>query len=110
MRPTDPVLAAVYDAVTTAFDDVLRPFLPRLSRPEKRTYSFAEAADVIGCSPKTVARLVNRGVLPVLPELGARRVIPRVAVEAFADGREVSVSPRSGGVDDTGISELGEAS
>lgn len=76
--------------VEAGVEAALKPYLRRLSRPEKRTYSFAEAADVIGCSDRHVAKLVAAGHLPLVPHLGTRRLIPRVAVERFVDGASVS--------------------
>lgn len=45
------------------------------------TYSVREAADVIGISERQVYRLVEREVLPKVPDLGRLTRIPRVAVE-----------------------------
>jgi excisionase family DNA binding protein len=96
---------AIRTEVRAAVHEVLDPFLPKLARPDCRTYTFGQAAQVIGCSDRHVAKLVNRGVLPLVPELGTRKLIPRVAVEQFVDGRETPASFRSGGVGDAGISE-----
>jgi excisionase family DNA binding protein len=96
---------AIRAEVRTAVREVLDPFLPKLSRPDKRLYTYLEAGQVLGCSDRYVAKLVARGVLHVVPEMGSRRLIRRVDVEAFADGREVPASLRSGGVGGAGISE-----
>lgn len=45
------------------------------------TYTVREAADLLGISERQVYRLVDRGVLPKVPDLGRLTRIPRAAVD-----------------------------
>lgn len=83
--------------VMAGINEVLRPYLPRLARPECRSYSFAQAAHVIGCSDRHVSKLVAQGRLPLVPHMGAKKIIPRAAVEAFVDGTFASSQPGDAG-------------
>ena len=86
--------AAVENAVAAALDKALGPYLRRLSDPEPLVYSVRQAAHVLATSTTTVRRLVEEGVLPIVPHMGQRIVIPRVAVaNLVASGR--SVAPRT---------------
>jgi len=69
--------------VRTAVDEALAPYTARLADPEPLTYTIPRAAVVIGTSPTTVRRLVGAGHLPLVPHMGERRLIPRLAVEGF---------------------------
>ncbi|MEY2451462.1 MAG: hypothetical protein QOD92_1036 [Acidimicrobiaceae bacterium] len=69
----------------------LGPYLPKLLALEKRTCTFGEAGKIIGCSDRHVAKLVADGVLPIVPHNGTKKVIPRIAVVALADGVDVAV-------------------
>lgn len=59
------------------------PSVLRNSDPEPLVYSVREAAHVLRTSTTTVRRLVDEGVLPIVPHLGQRIVIPRAAVAAL---------------------------
>jgi excisionase family DNA binding protein len=78
--------AAIQAVVVEAFHDALAPYLRRLADPEPLVYNVAEAAHVLATSTKTVRRLVDEGVLPVVPHMGHRVVIPRSAVMRLVDG------------------------
>jgi excisionase family DNA binding protein len=85
--------AAVDKAVAAALEKALGPYLRRLSDPEPLVYSVRQAAHVLATSTTTVRRLVEEGVLPIVPHMGQRIVIPRVAIaNLVASGR--SVAPR----------------
>lgn len=71
----------IESAVERAVQRVLGPYLGKLSGPEPAVYTVAQAAVVIQVSEDTVARLVKRGVLPRLPHLDGKVLIPRAAVE-----------------------------
>ena len=71
---------AIQAVVVGAIHDALRPYLRRLADPEPLVYNVEEAAHVLSTSTKTVRRLVDQGVLPVVPHMGHRVVIPRTAV------------------------------
>lgn len=92
--------------VAAGVADVLGPYLPRLARPECRSYTFGQAAAVIGCSDRHVSKLVRDNVLPIVPHMGGRKLIPRVAVEAFVDGREASASSQPEDAGDADVAHL----
>jgi excisionase family DNA binding protein len=73
------VAGAVEEAVARQF----RTLAELVATVAPLTYKAEEAAVVIGVCDKTVRELVREGVLPVVPHLGNRVLIPRAAVEAF---------------------------
>jgi excisionase family DNA binding protein len=77
--------AALRDAVIAAIEQALAPYLRRLADPEPLVYSVREAAQVLSTSTTTVRRLVDDGVLPIVPHMGQRIVIPRSAVARLVD-------------------------
>lgn len=46
--------------------------------------SVARAAELLDCSAHTIRRLVGGGVLPRVPEMGTRVLIPMAALKAHA--------------------------
>jgi excisionase family DNA binding protein len=81
-------LASVLEeAVAAAVVRTLEPYVRRLREPEPLVYSVPEAAKVLRTSTNTVRRMVERGVLPTVPHMGNRTVIPRVAVSQLVNGR-----------------------
>jgi hypothetical protein len=60
--------AAIQAVVVETFHDALAPYLRRLADPEPLVYN------------------VDEGVLPVVPHMGHRVVIPRSAVMRLVDG------------------------
>lgn len=52
---------------------------------ERLAYSTAELAEALGCSRQHIHNLLARGALPSV-KLGARRLIPRAAVEKLLAG------------------------
>jgi excisionase family DNA binding protein len=87
--------AAVENAVAAALEKALGPYLRRLSDPVPLTYSVREAAHVLRTSTTTVRRLVDEEVLPTVPHMGQRIVIPRVAVaNLVASGGSVAPQTR----------------
>jgi excisionase family DNA binding protein len=87
--------AAIENAVAAALERALSPYLRRLSDPEPLAYSVREAAHVLRTSTTTIRRLVEEEVLPTVPHMGQRIVIPRVAVaNLVASGGPVIVRTR----------------
>lgn len=80
--------AAIRDVVVGAISEALAPYLRRLSDPEPLVYSVREAAQVLSTSTNTVRRLVDEGVLPIVPHMGQRIVIPRTAVVRLVQASE----------------------
>lgn len=52
--------------------------------PTKRALTFKEAAELVPCDPRMIARAVQAGRLPTV-QFGARRLIPRAALERYLD-------------------------
>lgn len=73
----------VAEAAAHGVEEHLARFVRRLVDPEPLTYTIPQAAVVIGTSDTTVRKLVNAGRLPLVPHMGERRLIPRIAVDAF---------------------------
>jgi len=80
----DVIQALIADAVRQS----LSPFLRRLADPEPLVYSVREAAHVLSTSTSTIRRLVDEGVLPIVPHMGQRIVIPRAAVMRLVDSAQ----------------------
>jgi excisionase family DNA binding protein len=67
-------------AVQRALDLVLGPHMRLPSEPEPAVYTVAQAAFVMQVSYDTILRLVKRGILPRVPHLDRKVLIPRSAV------------------------------
>ncbi len=80
-RPT--VDDAIDAAVAAAVERHLRPILETLNRPAKLTYSVPEAAHAMGVGERVVWQWLRDGVLPRVPNLPGRTLIPRRAVEDY---------------------------
>jgi excisionase family DNA binding protein len=85
------IQAAVIDAVSQA----LGPYLGRLADPEPLVYSVRETAHVLSTSTSTVRRLIDEGVLPIVPHMGQRIVVPRLAVLRLVES-SAAVTPDAG--------------
>ena len=81
--------AAIQAVVVDAVQEALAPYLRRLADPEPLVYSVREAAHVLSTSTNTIRRLVEDGVLPIVPHMGQRIVIPRIAVVRLVEARAV---------------------
>jgi excisionase family DNA binding protein len=67
-------------AVQRAVSRVLGPHLQRLQMCEPMVFTVSQAAQVLQVSEDTIGRLVRRGVLPRVPHLDGKVLIPRQAV------------------------------
>ena len=88
----------ICDVVEAAVERKVGRYLSRLADPEPLVYSVRETAEVLRTSTKTVRRLLSEGVLPTVPHMGQRILIPRKAVQclvdsAAADGADEASSP-----------------
>jgi excisionase family DNA binding protein len=81
----DKALQAV---VAEAVEQSLAPYLRRLADPEPLVYSVREAAHVLSTSTSTIRRLIDEGVLPIVPHMGQRIVVPRAAVRRLVNSAE----------------------
>lgn len=76
---------AIQATVAGAVNQALAPYLRRLADPEPLVYSVPATAKVLCTSQDTVRRLIAEGVLPTVPHMGKRVVIPRWAVHQLVD-------------------------
>ncbi|MGZ4710178.1 MAG: helix-turn-helix domain-containing protein [Acidimicrobiales bacterium] len=91
-NPTS-IEALIEGAVSRTIEQLLEPYLVRLSKPEPLVYTVSQAAEVLQVSTDTIGRLVKRGVLDRVPHLDGKTLIPKVSIEhlvagAGPDGRE----------------------
>jgi excisionase family DNA binding protein len=75
-------------AVARAVARLLGPYLKRLSVLEPMVFTVGQVAELMQVSEDTVGRMVKRGVLPRVPHLGGKILIPRRAVERLASGTD----------------------
>lgn len=73
-------------AVERALERLLGPYLAKLCEPEPAVYTVAQAAIVMQVSEDTISRLVKRRVLPRVPHLDGKVLIPRAAIEKLVTG------------------------
>jgi excisionase family DNA binding protein len=85
---------AIQAAVTAALAKALQPYLRRLSDPEPLVFSVPEAARVLRTSTNTIRRLVADGVLPTVPHMGHRILIPRSAIVRFVESAKSNEADR----------------
>ena len=72
--------------VTRSLEQLLKPYLVKLSKPEPLVYTVSQAAEVLQVSTDTIGRLVKRGVLDRVPHLDGKTLIPKVSVEQLVAG------------------------
>jgi len=82
--------ALIEAAVERAIARSLGPYLGRLSVCEPAVYTVAQAAEVLQVSEDTVGRIVRRGVLPRVPHVGGKILIPRRALDRLIESAEAS--------------------
>jgi excisionase family DNA binding protein len=85
-RPGGTIEDQIEAAVERALQRMLGPYLAKLCAPEPAVYTVAHTAVVMQVSEDTVARLVKRGVLPRVPHLDGKILIPRAAVQKLVSG------------------------
>lgn len=85
-RPGATIEDQIEAAVERALQRMLGPYLAKLCAPEPAVYTVAHAAVVMQVSEDTVSRLVKRGVLPRVPHLDGKVLIPRAAVQKLVTG------------------------
>jgi len=74
------------DAIAAAVEAGVDRALARRSEPvEPLVFTVPAAAKALCTSPKTVRRLIAAGVLPTVPHMGARVLVPRWAVVALVE-------------------------
>ena len=71
-------------AVERAVLRSISPLLRRPSAPSPAVYTVSQAADLLQVSQDTVSRMVRRGVLPRIPHVGGKVLIPRQALDRLA--------------------------
>ncbi len=79
------VVPSIETLIETAVERAVRrsfgPYLHRLSACEPAVYTVAQAAEVLQVSEDTIGRMVRRGVLPRVPHVGGKVLIPRRALD-----------------------------
>lgn len=83
------VEALIEAAVERAIRRSLGPYLHRLAACEPAVYTVAQAAEVLQVSEDTVGRMVRRGVLPRVPHVGGKVLIPRRAIDRLTEDPQV---------------------
>jgi excisionase family DNA binding protein len=71
-------------AVERAVLRSIGPLLRRPNAPMPAVYTVSQAADLLQVSQDTVSRMVRRGVLPRVPHVGGKVLIPRAALDRLA--------------------------
>jgi excisionase family DNA binding protein len=56
-----------------------------VAHPDPKLLTFKEAAAMVPCDQRTISAAVKAGQIPTIP-LGARKLIPRAAFEAYLRG------------------------
>jgi excisionase family DNA binding protein len=72
-------------AVERAIRRSLGPYLHRLSACEPAVYTVAQSAEVLQVSEDTIGRMVRRGVLPRVPHVGGKVLIPKRALDRLIE-------------------------
>ena len=80
-EPPGSIDDRIAQAVVQSIEALLGPYLARLLEPEPIVYTVSQVAAMLQVSTDTVGRLVKRGVLPRVPHLDGKVLIPRVAVD-----------------------------
>lgn len=84
-RATPLVPESIDDRIIAAVHEALDPYIKRLAQPEPLVCSVTEAARLLCTSTNTIRRLVNDDVLPIVPHMGGRILIPRRALHHLVD-------------------------
>jgi excisionase family DNA binding protein len=79
-RSATTIESLIEDAVQRAVSRALGPHLERLHLCEPMVFTVSQAAQALQVSEDTIGRLVRRGVLPRVPHLDGKVLIPRQAV------------------------------
>lgn len=87
--PTVSVETLIEVAVERAIRRSLGPYLHRLSAHQAAVYTVAQGAAVLQVSEDTIGRMVRRGVLPRVPHVGGKVLIPKRALDRLIDSREI---------------------
>jgi excisionase family DNA binding protein len=87
--PTASIEILIEDAVERAVGRLLAPHLRRLSSIEPVVYTVVQASEALQVSEDTISRLVRRGVLPRVPHIDGKVLIPRRAVDALVAGDQL---------------------
>jgi excisionase family DNA binding protein len=92
-RETTPPVS-VEELIEVAVERAIRrsfgPHLRRLRTPQPAVYTVAQSAEILQVSEDTIGRMVRRGVLPRVPHLGGKVLIPRRALDRLIDGSDLA--------------------
>ena len=87
--------AMIEQAVVRAFEASLGPYVHRLAQPEPVVFTASQVASVLQVSEDTVWRLVKRGVLPRVPHVDGKLLIPKEAVKRLVSPPDPPAGVRS---------------
>ena len=93
-------------AVERAIRRSLGPYLHRLSACEPAVYTVAQSAQVLQVSEDTIGRMVRKGVLPRVPHVGGKVLIPKLALHRFIEGS--ALAQGAADTEDVTAAEAGE--
>lgn len=86
--------AAFAELVDAAVDKALARIVPELEASMRHLRPLAVdttgAGKLLGVSERTARQLVVDGLLPKVPHLGSRVLIPVTAIQKFVDGEETT--------------------
>ncbi len=92
LEATPPV--SVEELIEVAVERAIRrsfgPHLRHLRAPQPAVYTVAQSAEILQVSEDTIGRMVRRGVLPRVPHVGGKVLIPRRALDRLIDGPDLA--------------------
>jgi len=93
-QPAIPAAVSVEALIEAAVERAIRRsfgrYLHRLSACEPAVYTVAQSAEVLQVSEDTIGRMVRRGVLPRVPHVGGKVLIPKRALERLIEAPELA--------------------
>lgn len=103
-QPAMTIESIIEIAVERAVSRVLGPHLHRLQMCEPMVFTVAQTAEVLQLSEDTIGRLVRRGVLPRVPHLDGKVLIPRQAVVRLVQDQSADQPAAEPSTDDSPLS------
>lgn len=86
MTVEQAIAAATRDAIRAEMADQMERLVGSILAVRPVAYTKRQAGLALGVSDRTIGRLIAEGLLPTVPHVGDRCLIPVAAVEAFASG------------------------
>lgn len=89
-QPSLSIEEMIEAAVERAIRRTFGSYLHRLSACEPAVYTVAQSAEVLQVSEDTIGRMVRKGVLPRVPHVGGKVLIPKRALDRLIEGSELA--------------------